>query len=74
MDARIVVEAVEMNVSAVSEVTVTTVIVVDDLAIELVSLFDAATILAPLRNMGNSVTAVAPDHILKGGTSGLAIG
>lgn len=37
----------------------------------LVSLFDAASILAPLLNQGNSVTAVAPDYILERKVSGL---
>jgi hypothetical protein len=68
MDARIEVDAMEAKAFMVA-VEVTTVIVVDDLAIELVSLFDAASVLAPLRNMGNSVTAVAPDYIIEGGVS-----
>lgn len=69
MDARIVVEAAEINISVVSEVSVTTVINVNDLVLALESLFDAATVLAPLRNTGNSLTAVAPDYIFKGGMS-----
>lgn len=69
MDARIVVDAAEMGFSAPVAVVVTT-IKVDELVKQLVSLFDAATILAPLLNMGNSVTAVAPDYtISRGGVS-----
>lgn len=72
MDARVVVEAMEANVSMV-DAQVTTVINVDDLVIALESLFDVSTTLAPLRNMGNSVTAVAPDFDFKGGMSALAV-
>lgn len=72
MDARIVAESMEMGFS-IADVKVTTVINVDDLVLALESLFDAATILAPLRNMGNSLTAVAPDFNFKGGMSALAV-
>lgn len=74
MDARIMAEAIEIKLSMPEEVEVITeVIVSDELVLALVSLFDPAVILAPLRNMGNSVTAVAPDYILiRGGKSALA--
>lgn len=63
MDARIVVEAAEMNLSAVERVVVETIINVDDLVIMLESLFDHAAILAPLLSLGStSRSAVAPDY------------
>lgn len=72
MDARIVVEAAEMSLAAV-EVTVKTVIRVEDLVRKLHSLFDHATVLAPLLALGStSLSAVAPDYILRGGQSALA--
>lgn len=72
MDARIVAEPAVMSMVAVEikEVRVTSKI--DDLVCGLKSLFDPATVLAPLLAMGNSVTAVAPDFILRGGKSALA--
>lgn len=73
MDARIVTEAAEMSLVAV-EVTVTTVIKVDDFELMLVSLFDHAAILAPLLALGStSLSAVAPDFNSQGGQSALAI-
>lgn len=68
MDARIEVGAAEA-MAFVAEVTVTTVIKIEDLVRKLQSLFDPASVLAPLLHMGNSVTAVAPDYILRGGVS-----
>lgn len=62
MDARVVAEPVVMGMTAGPNVTVTTVIVVDDLVIALESLFDAATTLAPLLSQGShSISAVAPN-------------
>lgn len=72
MDARIVVEPMASMATMVRvEIRVSTKI--DDLVFALKSLFNPATILAPLRNMGNSLTAVAPDFNFKGGMSALAI-
>jgi hypothetical protein len=73
MDARTVVEAAEMSLVAV-QVKVTTVIKVDDLVLALRSLFDPATVLAPLLALGStSRSAVAPDYIPRGGQSALAM-
>lgn len=72
MDARIVVESMGAQAS-MADAEITTVINVDDLVLALESLFDVATVLAPLRNMGNSVTAVAPDFNFEGGMSALAL-
>lgn len=55
------------------EVKVIVTVKVDLPVVMLVSLFDAASVLAPLLNQGNSVTAVAPDHILERKVSGLAL-
>lgn len=71
MDARIVVEPAEAFASA-PVAMVHAIVVVDWLVKRLVSLFDATAVLAPLLNMGNSVTAVAPDFITRGGVSGWA--
>lgn len=62
MDARIEAEVAVISLAVGPMVTVVTTIVVDDLAIELVSLFDHASILAPfLALSGTSRNAVAPD-------------
>jgi hypothetical protein len=72
MDARIEAGAMTLGVETpVVEIIVT--VKVDKPVLTLVSLFDAASILAPLINQGNSVTAVAPDHILERTVSALAI-
>lgn len=72
MDAIIVAQTIEMGFSMV-DAEVTTVICVDDLVLALESLFAVSPILNSLRKTGNSLTAVAPDHILiKGGKSALA--
>lgn len=72
MDARIVAEPMLMGFTTV-EVTVKTTVKVEDLVRKLVSLFDPATILAPLLALGNtSLSAVAPDFISRGGVSALA--
>lgn len=74
MDARIVAESLEMRVSTVAEVMVTTVIKVDDLVRALRSLFNPAAILAPLLSNGStSRSAVAPDFISRGGVSAWAV-
>jgi hypothetical protein len=72
MDARIVVEPALMRLAPVEIKGVVTTTRIDDLVCGLKSLFDPATILAPLLAMGNSVTAVAPDFTLRGGKSALA--
>jgi hypothetical protein len=46
---------------------------VDAPVLMLVSLFDAASALAPLLDQGNSITAVAPDHSFERKVSALAI-
>jgi hypothetical protein len=60
MDARITAEAAELTLFASPTVTVTTVIVVDDLDIALVSLCDAAVILAPFLTVGGSSLSAVP--------------
>lgn len=72
MDARIVAEPAQMSLVAVEVKEVRVISAIDDLVFELESLFDPATVLAPLLAMGNSVTAVAPDFNLRGGKSALA--
>lgn len=74
MDARIVAEAAVVTMTAVAKVRVVVTIKVDDLVRKLISQFDPAAILAPLLSFNStSRSAVSPDFILKGGTSGLAI-
>lgn len=53
-------------------VEVTTSEKVDLPVLMLVSLFDAASALAPLLDQGNSITAVAPDHSIERKASSLA--
>jgi hypothetical protein len=60
MDARITAEAAELTLAASPMVTVTTVIVVDDLVIALESLFDHAVILAPYLTVGGSSLSAVP--------------
>lgn len=72
MDARIVVESAEA-IASVAMVEVRVSIKVADLVRKLRDQFNPATVLAPLLHMGNSVTAVAPDYISRGGVSGWAL-
>jgi hypothetical protein len=72
MDARIEAEAAVVTLSFSPTVTVVTTIVVDDLVEMLTSLFNPASVLAPLLNQSNSISAV-PDHILERKVSGLAL-
>lgn len=60
MDARIVAESAQISLRAVAPAA-NTVIKVEELIEKLVSLFDPATVLAPLLHTGNSLTAVAPN-------------
>lgn len=72
MDARI--EAEPMTIGADAPVVVVrTSEKIDILVVMLESLFDAASILAPLLNQSNSITAVAPDYSNGKKVSGLAI-
>lgn len=71
MDARVVAETAEVSLRAIAPV-VRTVIKVDELIEKLVSLFDASMVIAPLINMGNSVTAVAPNKTLTRGVGAWA--
>ena len=73
MDARITAEPLVMNLTIGPKVKVVATTKVDDLVIELVSLFDPAVVLAPLLHQGNSVTAVAPDTILEREVSAWAL-
>jgi hypothetical protein len=72
MDARIEAGAMTLGVET-PEVEIIVTVKVDLPVLMLVSLFDAASVLAPLLNQGNSVTAVAPDHISERKVSGLAL-
>jgi hypothetical protein len=72
MDARIEAEAISMGV----ETPVAIVRASDkiaDLVEMLISQFDAASVLAPLLDQGNSVTAVAPDYFIERKVSAQAI-
>lgn len=72
MDARIEAEAMTVGVEA-PVVIVHTSEKVDLPVLTLVSLFDAASVLASLTNQSNSVTAIAPDYISERTVSALAI-
>jgi hypothetical protein len=71
MDARVEAGAMTIGVET-PVVEVRTSEKVDLPVAMLVSLFDAASALAPLLDQGNSLTAVAPDHILGRKVSALA--
>jgi hypothetical protein len=72
MDARVEAEAMIVGVETPG-VEVRTSEKVDAPVLMLVSLFDAASALAPLLDQGNSITAVAPDHSFERKVSALAI-
>jgi hypothetical protein len=72
MDARVEAEAMTVGVET-PVVEVITSEMVDTLVLMLVSLFDAASALAPLLDQGNSVTAVAPDYSVERKVSGLVL-
>jgi hypothetical protein len=72
MDARVEAEAMIVGVETPG-VEVRTSEKVDAPVLTLVSLFDAASALAPLLDQGNSITAVAPDHSFERKVSALAI-
>jgi hypothetical protein len=72
MDARVEAEAMTVGAEA-PVVIVRTSEKVDLPVLMLVSLFDAASALAPLLHQGNSITAVAPDYFIERKVSALAI-
>jgi hypothetical protein len=70
MDARIEAETISMGVEAPVAIVHASE-KADAPVLMLVSLFDAASVLASFTNQGNSVTAVAPDYFIERKVSGL---